>query len=279
MSADRRARPGWLLYVVLWLLAAAFLFPLVWVGLSSLKTNFDALAHPEQLLPPAPQWSNYPSVWAVMDFPRQTLNSAIMAVSVTLGQVVLSALAGYAFARLQFVGRDVLFVLVLATLIIPFEILFVPLFIMLSRAGLINSYAALILPSLANPLSIFIFRQFFVTLPRELEEAMHIDGANTYRTFWSLALPLSGPAVATVCILTFLSEWNALLKPLVFTSSEDMRTLQVGLAFLNRGAFITEPQVAWLMAGVLLVSVPPVVFFLLAQNHFVRSIAATGLKG
>ncbi len=277
--AEQQSRPRVALFGGLWLLALLFLFPLLWVVLSSLKTNFEALANPGQLVPSVPQWSNYPDTWQLMDFPRQTLNSAIMTVSVTVGQVMLAALAGYAFARLQFFGRDVLFVLILTTLIIPFEILFVPLFIMMSHWGMIDTYAALILPSLANPFAIFVFRQFFLTIPRELEEAMFLDGAGHYRTFWSLALPLSGPAVATVTILTFLSEWNTLLKPLVFTSSEAMRTLQVGLSFLNSGAFVTEPKVAWLMVGVVLACIPPIIVFLLAQERFVKSIASTGLKG
>jgi multiple sugar transport system permease protein len=272
-------RPNVALFVAAWLLALVFLFPLAWVVLSSLKTNFDALAHPAVLLPGSPQWGNYGDIWRVMNFPRQTFNSAAMAISVTLGQVLLSALAGYAFARLHFVGRDLLFVVILATLIIPFEILFVPVFILLSHWGMINTYAALIIPSLGNPFAIFIFRQFFLTIPRELEEAMFLDGAGIYRTFWSLAMPLSGPAVATVTVLTFLAEWNSLLKPLVFTTSEDMRTLQVGLAFLNSGAFVTEPKIASLMAGVVLSSIPPILVFLLAQERYVKSIVSTGIKG
>jgi multiple sugar transport system permease protein len=150
---------------------------------------------------------------------------------------------------------------------------------MLSNWGWIDTFRALIIPSLANPFAIFVFRQFFVTIPRDLEEAMRVDGANYYRIFWSLMLPLAGPAIATVFILTFLAEWSALLKPLVFTQSENMRTLQQGLAFLNSGAFITEPKIAWLMAGVVLVSIPPIVVFLIMQERFVKSIASTGLKG
>lgn len=276
--AERQAnRP--LTYVVLCLLAVMFLFPFIWMLTSSLKSNVEALSSPATIIPQAWQWDNYRAIWEVMDFPRQTFNSLVMALGVTFGQIMIAALAGYSFARLHFLGRDWLLVLFLATLIVPFEALFVPLFVMLSGWSWTDTFAALIVPSLANPFAIFVFRQFFVTIPRDLEEAMRVDGAGYYRVFWSLMLPLSGPAIATVFILTFLAEWSSLLKPLVLTQSESMRTLQLGLAFLNQGAFVTEPRVAWLMAGVVLVSIPPIIVFLILQERFVRSIAATGLKG
>jgi multiple sugar transport system permease protein len=267
------------LYVVLIILAVIFIFPFFWMVASSLKTNTAAITDPTQIIPPVAQWHNYADAWRVINVPRETLNTLIMAGSVTLGQIFISALAGYAFARIRFIGRDAIFLLFLATLIVPFQVLFVPIYIMLSRLHWINTYLALILPTLGNPFAIFIFRQFFLTVPHELEEAMLIDGAGYLRIFWSLMLPLSGPAVATVFILTFLAEWNSLLKPLVFTTSNDMYTLQVGLSFLNRGAFVTEPRVAWLLAGVTLVIIPPVIVFLLVQRRFVESIASTGLKG
>jgi multiple sugar transport system permease protein len=272
-------RTAWPTYALLVGLAVLFLIPFVWLLATSLKTNVEALAASARLIPSSLEWGNYPAIWGVMDFPRQTFNTTVMALSVTFGQIAIAALAGYSFARLHFLGRDALLVLLLATLIIPFEVIFVPLYVMLSGWGWINTFQALIVPSLANPFAIFVFRQFFLTIPHELEEAMRVDGAGFYRIFWSLMLPLSGPAVATVFILTFLAEWSTLLKPLIFTNTEEMRTLQQGLAFLNQGAFVTEPKIAWLMAGVVLVSIPPIVVFLLLQERFVRSIAATGLKG
>ncbi|MBV9280573.1 MAG: carbohydrate ABC transporter permease [Chloroflexi bacterium] len=277
MTAEDRVSP--LSYAILLILAFLFIFPFVWLVLTSFESNFDVIAHPTQLIPPVWHLSNYSDVWQVMDFVRQFTNSAIMTVGVTLGQVILSAMAGYAFARLRFRGRTALFLLVLALLLVPFEVIFVPLYLMLSNWGWINTYQALILPSLANPFAIFVFRQFFLTIPKDLDEAMYIDGAGTWRIFWSLMLPLSGPAIATVTILTFLGEWSTLLKPLAFTSSESMRTLQVGLSYLNSGAFISQPKLAWLMAGVVLVSIPPIVVFLIFQERFVRSVASSGVKG
>ncbi|HET8912646.1 MAG TPA: carbohydrate ABC transporter permease [Ktedonobacteraceae bacterium] len=267
-------------YVVLVIFALMFLFPFAWMIATSLKTNTEALTNPTALLPAVPQWGNYPEVITTLNFWRETLNSLIMALGVTLGQILLAALAGYAFARLPFFGRDVLFILILATLIIPFEVLFVPLYLMLAGwGGWLNTFSALIVPSLANPFAIFVFRQFFITVPKELDEAAMIDGAGYYRTFSLVMLPLAGPAVATVFILTFLAEWSSLLKPLVFNSSPDMYTLQQGLAItLNRGADLV-PNVATLMAGVVLASIVPVVMFLLGQKYFVRSVASTGLKG
>jgi len=268
------------LYILLGLLTILFLFPFAWVITTSLKTNDQALTNPTAFLPTMPQWGNYPYVIGILNFWRETLNSLIMAVSVTLGQVLLASLAGYAFARLKFFGRDVLFLLVLATLIIPFEVLFVPLYLMLSSWGnWLDTFKALIIPSLANPFAIFVFRQFFITVPKELDEAAVIDGAGYYRVFWSVMLPLAGPAVATVSILTFLAEWSDLLKPLVFTSSPDLFTLQQGLSeTLNRGAQLV-PNVAYQTTGVVLASIVPVVMFLVGQKYFVRSVASTGLKG
>jgi multiple sugar transport system permease protein len=267
-------------YVVLGLLTVVFLFPFAWMLATSLKMNSEALSNPTALLPAVPQWVNYPDVIVAINIWRETLNSLIMALGVTFGQVILSALAGYAFARLKFFGRDVLFLLILATLIIPFEVLFVPLYLMLSGWGdWLNTFKALIIPSLASPFAIFVFRQFFITIPKELDEAAKIDGAGYYRTFWYVMLPLSGPAVATVFILTFLGQWNDLLKPLVFNSSPDMYTLQQGLAVtLNRGANLV-PNLGTLMAGVVLASIVPIIIFLVGQKWFVRSVASTGLKG
>ncbi len=276
----QRCQRHFLKYSVLSVLALIFLFPFAWMLATSLKTNEQALMNPIDFLPTVPQWGNYPAVMTALNFWRETFNSLVMALGVTLGQIILAALAGYAFARLKFFGRDFLFLLILGTLIIPFEILFVPLYLMLASWGnWLNTFSALIVPSLANPFAIFVFRQFFITVPKELDEAATIDGAGYYRVFWSVMLPLAAPAATTIFILTFLSEWFNLLKPLVFTSSPSLYTLQQGLQVtLNRGAQLV-PNVATLMAGVVLASIVPVVMFLIGQRYFVRSVASSGLKG
>jgi multiple sugar transport system permease protein len=260
-------------------LAVVFLFPFIWVVLTSFKTNDDTLRHPDALLPVTWTLGNYPDVISRMDFWRELFNTLVMTFSVTFGQIITGALAGYAFARLRFFARDWLFLLVLGTMIIPFEILFVPIFLMLSGWHWINTFQALIVPTIASPFAIFVFRQFFITIPRDFEEAARVDGAGPFRTFFSVMLPLSGSAIATVFILTFLSEWSNLLKPLVFTTDPSMYTLQVGLSeSLNKGANLS-PDIASLMTGVILVSVVPVVMFLIGQRYFIRSIAASGVKG
>jgi len=265
-------------YVLLIVLAILFIFPFVYLVGGSLKSNQEALTNPDKVLPSEYHWENFAKVSEVLDIKRQTLNSCVMTFSVTIGQIIISALAGYAFARIKFFGRDVLFIIFLATLIVPFELLFVPLYIMIAKWGWINTYWGLILPSLGNPFAIFIFRQFFLTVPTELEEASSIDGAGYLRTFFELMLPLSGPAIASVFILTWLAEWSTLLKPLLFTTSKEMYTLQVGLNFLNRGAQVTTPTIAWLLAGITLASLPAIAMFLVLQKRFVESIAQTGLK-
>ena len=280
MNTQRRLLGLTIKYVILCFVALLFLFPFAWMVATSLKTNTEALTNPTALLPAVPQWGNYPDVIQALNFWRETFNSLVMTLGVTFGQIILAALAGYAFARLKFFGSDFLFLLILATLIIPFEVLFVPIYLMLAGwGGWLNTFAALIVPSLASPFAIFVFRQFFITVPKELDEAAKIDGAGYYRVFWSVMLPLAGPAVATVFILTFLAEWSNLLKPLVFTTSPDLYTLQQGLAVtLNKGANLV-PNVATLMAGVVLASIVPVVMFLIGQRYFVRSVASSGLKG
>lgn len=267
--------------LLLIILAVLFLFPFVYLIGGSLKTNQEAISSPASVFPEDPQWKNYTDIFDApnFDIPVQTVNSLIMSFSVTFWQIIVAALAGYAFARIKFIWRDAIFIIFLATLIIPFELIFVPLYLMLAKWGWINSYWALIVPSIANPFAIFMFRQFFITVPKELEEAMLIDGAGYLRTFWSLMLPLSMPPILTIFILTWLAEWSGLLKPLLFTTSPKMWTLQVGLNFLNVGAQVTTPTIAYLMAGIALASIPPILLFLILQRRFVEGIAQTGLKG
>ncbi len=165
-------------YIILGLLTLAFLYPFAWVLTTSLKTNSETLTNPTAFLPAIAQWGNYPAVVNTLDFWRETFNSLVMALGVTLGQVFLAALAGYAFARLKFIGRDMLFLLILATLIIPFEVLFVPVYLMLAGwGGWLDTFSALIIPSLASPFAIFVFRQFFITVPKELDEAAMISSS------------------------------------------------------------------------------------------------------
>jgi len=274
MNSSQRA----IAYGVMLTAAFLFLFPYIWMFGTSLKTNFEASANPASLFPAVPQFGNYSETFTFLNFSRLFVNSLIVSIAVTIFQLVLAAPAGYAFARFKFRGRNPLLLLMLSMLIIPFEALFVPVYIMLSRLGWVNTYWGLIIPSIANPFAVYVFRQFFVTLPADLEEAAYVDGATKFQVFWRIMLPLAQPAIVTITILTFLAEWGALLKPLIFATSDDMRTLQVGLTFLNRGAMVSEPKVAWLMAGTGMVILVPMVIFIVGQRYFVESIARSGIK-
>jgi multiple sugar transport system permease protein len=265
-------------YGILITAALLFLFPYIWMLGTSLKTNLEASSDTARLFPAVPQWQNYADTSNFMNFPRQLFVSVVVAVGVTLGQLILAAPAGYAFARIKFRGRNGLLLLMLAMLIIPFETLFVPIYLIIAKLGWVNTFWGLIIPSIGNPFAIYVFRQFFVTLPADLEEAAYVDGATKLQVFWRIMLPLAQPAIVTIAVLTFLAEWGALLKPLVFTTSDSMRTVQVGLTFLNVGAMVSEPKVAWLMAGTALVVVIPMVLFIILQRQFVESIARSGIK-
>jgi multiple sugar transport system permease protein len=261
-------------YALLILLAALFIFPLVWIFLTSLKSEVEVRTA-TQFLPKEWLWSNYPAAWRSTNFARQFLNSAIMAFGVTFGQIFTSALAGYAFARLRFTGRGPLFAVVLATMIIPYQLLVLPIFIMFAKIGWIDTYAALIVPTLANGFGIFLFKQHFETIPVSLEEAAKIDGATRWQTLWRVMLPLAKAPAVTLFLLTFIAEWNDLFKPLVFTCSESMRTVQLGLTTFQE-QFSTNYTL--LMSAVIFVTAPILLLFFIGQKQFVKGIAASGIK-
>lgn len=219
--------------------------------------------------------ANYLEAWRRGNFLLVFVNSSLVAVAVTVFQIATSALAGYALARLKFQGRDVILLLILVTLIIPFQILVVPIFLVLKWGHLINTYLALILPTAANGYSIFLMRQYFLTLPIELEEAAALDGANRWQILWKIILPLSRPALVTLFLLTFIAEWNDLFKPLVFTTRPELQTVQLALA-----AFQEEFTNNWslLMAAVVIATLPIILLFLIGQRQLIRGIGTTGIK-
>lgn len=219
--------------------------------------------------------SNYVEAWRSTNFSRQFFNSVFVALAVTLGQIVTSLLAGYAFARMTFKGRDGLFALCLSTIIVPFQVLVIPVFILLVKLAWVNTYWALVVPSLANAFGIFLFTQFFRTIPKELEEAAHLDGAGPFTVLFRILVPLCGPVVTTLFLFTFIAEWNDLFKPLVFTSTKSMRTVQLGLTVFQEQFKV---EYALLMAAVVFVTLPSLVLFFLGQKHFVKGIATSGMK-
>ncbi len=219
--------------------------------------------------------ASYRLAWAEGHFLRAFANSTLVAVGVTLLQVVTSALAGYALARLQFRGRQVVLLLAIATLIIPFQLLVIPIFMVLKAGHLLNTYGALILPTAANGFGIVLMRQFFITLPLELEEAAQLDGATRWQILWQILLPLARPALVTLALFTFIGEWNDLFKPLVFTTRPELVTVQLSLAGFQEQFTNNWPL---MMAAVVIASLPILVLCLLGQQQFVKGIATTGVK-
>ena len=220
-------------------------------------------------------WDNYQEAWQRGNFWLAFANSTLVAIAVTGLQIVTSALAGYALARLQFWGRQAVLLLVIATLVIPFQLLVIPIFLVLKWGHLINTYGALILPTAANGFGIFLLRQYFLTIPVELEEAAALDGANRWQILWQIMLPLARPALVTLFLFTFIGEWNDLFKPLVFTTRPELQTVQLALASFQEQFTNNWPL---MMAAVVIATVPVVVLFLIGQRQFIRGIATTGIK-
>ncbi len=259
------------------LLTGAFIsaMPFLWMVTTSLKPA-GVLYQAPLLIPTYFEWSNYVEAWKAAPFPRFFLNSAIMTIGITLGQTLFSAMAGYAFARLRFPGRDVLFFLILGTMMIPFPVTLIPSFLIIADLGWLDTYQALIVPRVVSAFAIFLFRQFFLSIPQELEEAALIDGANRVVIFARIILPLSTPVMAASAIFSFLFAWNDFLWPLIVTNSTEMRPIQVGLAF-----FQGQYGIFWtlLMAATVLATIPAILAFLVAQQRFIEGITSSGLKG
>jgi multiple sugar transport system permease protein len=264
-------------YVVMVLCAVVLVGPFLWMVIASLKTDADIRRIPPGLLPDPVTGDNYQRVVDSFPFWRFAANSLGVAVASTVLQLVTAATAAYAFARIQFRGRGALFGLYLATMMIPLQVVIVPLFIEMRNLGLTDSYAGLLLPTIVSSFGTFLLRQAFLALPRELDEAAFIDGAGHFSVFFRILLPLTGSALATFAVFAFMSTWNSFLWPLVITQASDRHvTLPVGLSRLN-GRFTTDWNV--IMAGSVMTVVPIVAFYLLTQRWVIRSVAFSGLKG
>lgn len=266
----------WLIVIALSAGAVLMVAPFVWMLSTSLKDNIGVFAYPPRLIPKSPHWSSYPEITTTLPFGRFFLNSVIVAVSVTILQLFVAAMAAYAFARLRFPGRGLLFFAYLSTLMIPPQVTLIPRFLLMRELGWINTYQGLIIPFVFSSFGIFLLRQYFLTIPRELEEAARIDGVGYFKTFWLVLLPLTRPGLAALAILTFIAQWNSFLWPLVIIQSQDMNTLTVGLNTL-KGQYTT----AWnlLMAGSVLATMPILVVFLFGNRYFITGITASGFGG
>ncbi|MDX1978538.1 MAG: carbohydrate ABC transporter permease [Pseudanabaenaceae cyanobacterium bins.68] len=254
--------------------AFVVVFPLIFVLLTSFAPSDYRPS--SSLLPASLSWSNYFKAWSQADFALGFANSTLVAIAVTALQIMTSALAGYALARLEFWGKNAMLLLVIATLIIPFQLLVIPIFWILKFGHLINTYGALILPTAANGFGIFLLRQYIQTIPIELEEAAMLDGANRFQVLVQVILPLCRPALATLFLFTFIGEWNDLFKPLIFTSKPELRTVQIILAGFQE---LYTADWSLLMAAVVIATLPIMLLFAIAQKQLLRGVATTGLKG
>ena len=274
--ASRGGAGSWWLYALLILGLLLLVGPFIWMILGSFKTSGELRQVPPTWLPEQWTTANYQDLFDRQNFLRFFLNSTIVAFFVTAGNVIFCSMLGYALAKLNFPGKRILFTVVLVTLMVPGVVTFMPLFVLVANLNLVNTHAGMILPFLAGAFGVFLMRQFIGGIPDELLDAARVDGAGEHYIFWRIIMPLCGPALATLTILTFLGSWNSFLWPLVVATGEDMFTLPVAVAFLATGQ--TETNVALLMAGSVVVILPVIVVFILLQRHFTQGIATTGLK-
>ena len=265
-------------YLILVLAGAWMLLPFFWMFSASLMTSQEVARLPPPLLPAQPQWHNYVDVARVVPLGRAYLNSLLVTCLTVAGILFTSSLCGFAFAKYDFPGRDVLFMLVLASMMIPFFVTLIPVFYIVKQLGWVNKYAGLILPGVVSAYGIFLMRQFMLDIPDEFLDAARIDGASEFRIYWQIILPLSGPALATLGSFNFISSWNAFLWPLLVAQSRELFTVPLALNSLR--TYGMEAQFHNLqMAGTAVSVMPALLVFVALQRYFVRGIALTGLKG
>lgn len=276
-------QPRWLkavLYLVVIMACLFFILPVVWTVISSLKPEADIQSYPPAWVPRELTLSNYMTVLSKFPYFTWMANSLIVAVAGTLGILIASTMAAYAMARFRFRGRRLLYQTIIVMLLVPMQAYVIPLYLMAGKMDLLNTLQGLILPSVANVTSIFILHAFFRELPMELEEAARIDGAGEFRIFWQIMLPLSGPALSTVTILTFIANWNAFLWPMIAVRQDIMKTLPVAISqywgAVNQNASF---QYGTALAACCMAVLPTLVVYFALQRYFVAGIASSGIKG
>ena len=271
-----RIRGIWSVHVVLILGAVIMVFPFIWQTLTAFKTFQDSVQVPPVVIPDPWVFTNFAEVFDSMPFAQMFANSVLLTIGRTVGQVALCTMAGYAFARIPFPGRNVVFVLFLSVLMVPSQLYLLPQYEIIQSLGWLNTLQALIVPGIFSAFGTFLMRQFFMSMPAELEEAARIDGANPWQTFWRIMVPLAKPGIIALVVFTVLWSWNDLLWPLVVTTDPEKMPLSVGLAQLV-GLHGTDYPV--LMAGALLATLPMLVTFMILQKQFIQGIAFSGTKG
>ena len=272
----KRTMTRTVIYLILIGGALTMVLPFIWMISTALKTNLEVFTFPPTFIPEVPQWNNFVDIFEIVPYGRWFLNSIFITLVHTALYLFVASLAAFVFARLHFPGRDTIFMLYLATLMIPVEVTLIPKFILMKELHLIDTYPAVILPGVFNAYGVFLLRQFFLTLPESLEEAAILDGASYFRIYRSIILPLSGPGLATLAIFAFMGAWNDFLWPLIVINTDIMKPLSVGLASFHG---LYETNWPYLMAASTLALVPIVLVFVFAQKYFVEGIALTGVKG
>jgi len=276
MRASRGLRGSLPVALLCAAIAAVFMVPIYWMVTTSFRHPTEVFSLPIQWLPRQLGFANYSSAWSQYDFTRFTINSVIVSGSVTAAQVLLASLAGFGLAKYHFLGRDVLLVAILATIMLPVEVIMVPLFTTVQSLGWVNSYQGLIVPMVADAFGVFLMRQFMIRIPDDLIHSARLDGASELRIFVEIAMPLSWPAVATLAIFVWRETWDDFLWPFLIVSDTAHRTLPLGIALMQQD-FLTD--YGRIMALATLATIPPALVFFLFQRTFMRGIALTGLRG
>ena len=267
----------WLGIVLLFFVTVIFLAPVAWTISTSLRLPAQSFSVPPQWIPVDADWSNYREVFRQIPFWQQILNSFAVTLSVVIGQLITASMAGYAFAHLEFPGKNLLFWLVMATLMIPLQATIIPVFVFISRLGLTDTLASLILPALPTAFGTFLLRQYFMQVPKGYEEAAILDGANSWQIFQRIYLPLAAPGMAVLAVLTFNSTWNEFFRPLVFLITKDRFTIPLGLNDLK--GFLQTGSISVVLAGVVLSIIPVILVYLFGQRYLIEGIMMGGLKG
>lgn len=265
-----------LTYLLLTVVAVSMLLPFIWMVSSSFMTELEVHQFPPSFAPDNILWGNYTEALTLLPFGRFFFNSIIITTGVVMGQLLVCSLAAYSFSRLRYRGRDKLFAFYLMTMMVPAIVTMIPAFLIVHAFGWIDTYRAMIVPLINSVWGIFLLRQFFMTLPRELEDAARIDGAGSFTIYWRIILPLSKPALATLAIFSFVSTWKEFLWPLVVTTRMEMRPVEVGIAMFHTIHSLNWP---YQMAAAVTVMIPLIAVFMIGQKYFTRGIALTGVKG
>lgn len=273
----RRVLKTCMLYLLLVLVAISFLLPLYWIFVTSLKLEGNVMLIPPQWWPDKLHWENYKELLSRFDFLTYSLNSLKVSFLAVIGALLSCSMAGFIFARVDFPGKKILFALLMSTMMIPNQVTLIPQFLIFSKLGLLNTHLALYLPDfLAKAFGVFLMRQFFMTVPKELEESARIDGCGTFRIYWQIFLPLAKPTLATLGIFTFMDSWNDLIRPVVYLNDSTKRTITVGMALLQ-----TPQATKWtlMMCGAIISIIPLLIVYLFAQQYFIKGAMTSGLKG